>query len=94
VLARVLELLDGDLGQPDVADLAFLDELPDRAELLFGRHLRIDAVQLPEVDAVDSQAAQGPFEALAQRFGTAVGVPLARAAALNPALVAISRPSG
>ena len=41
-----------DLGQPDVADLALVLELLQLAELLLQRHLRVDAVQLEEVDAL------------------------------------------
>ena len=49
-----------------MADLARVLHLLHRAELVLERHLRVDAVQLPEVDLLDAQAAQAHLDALAQ----------------------------
>jgi hypothetical protein len=63
---RLLELGDAHLGESDMADESLVDELPDGAELLRRRHLRVDAVQLPQVDALDAQSAQRHVQGLAQ----------------------------
>src|SRR5262249_33613910 len=47
---------------------------------------RIDAVQLPEVDALDAEAPQAPLHAPAQVVGPAVRHPLIGTRALEPAL--------
>ena len=64
-----LELLDVDLGQPDVADLALLLQRHQFADLVFGRELGVDAVQLEQVDGVDAEAAQAHLALLAQVAG-------------------------
>jgi hypothetical protein len=46
-------LLDPDLGESDVADLALLAEFGQRAELVLGRHPGIDAGELVQIDPVD-----------------------------------------
>ena len=46
-LLRRLDLLDGDLGQAEVTDLALVLELLHQPELLLARDLGVDAVQLP-----------------------------------------------
>ena len=52
--------------------------LGDNAELLVAGDFVIDAVQLPEVDALHIEAAQAHQEALAQVFGTAHRTPYIR----------------
>jgi hypothetical protein len=42
-----LDLRHADFRQAGAADHLILDQGSDRVELLFGRHLRINAVQLP-----------------------------------------------
>jgi hypothetical protein len=49
-----------------VADLAFGDELPQRARRLGGRNLRVGPVHLVQVDVVDTQRSQAGVHALAQ----------------------------
>jgi len=71
---------------PISATLAFRPHVPDDAELLVARHLRIDAVQLPELDALEAEAPQARLHASAQIVGAAVRNPLARAGPLEPAL--------
>ena len=72
VQQRVLALQGGDrvhgvrpaegvgrgLGQPEVADLAGLDQLGHGADRVLDRHGRVDAVQVVEVDVVDAEAQQ------------------------------------
>ena len=50
--ARPLELLDGHLRQAHVADEALLLHLPHRTELILLGDLRVDSVELPEIDAI------------------------------------------
>ncbi len=80
-LLRCLQVIDIDLRQPDVADEPLVDHLGDHAELLIGGHLRVDAMQLPQVDAVDTEATQRHQHALAQVFGATDRLPLIRARA-------------
>ena len=61
-----LELVDGDLGQPDVADLALLLQLDELADLVLGGEFVVDAVQLEQVDGVHAEAAQAHLALLAQ----------------------------
>ena len=65
-LLRGFELLDVDLGQPDVADLALLLQRDEFADLVLGGKLVVDAVQLEQVDGVDAEAAQAHLALLAQ----------------------------
>ncbi len=63
---RGVQLVDVDLRQPDVADLAFLLQLDQLTDLVFERELVVDAVQLKQVDGVDAEAAQAQLGFLAQ----------------------------
>jgi hypothetical protein len=54
-----------------VADLALLLHLLQRAERLFERGARVDAVQLVEVDAFELEAAQAHLDTLNQIAGAA-----------------------
>ena len=71
------ELVDGDLGEADVADLPLVLEPPQRADLVGQRHGRVDAVQLVQVDALQPQPAQAQFGLLAQVLRTAERDPVA-----------------
>ena len=85
-LAGGLQLLDADLREPDVADLALVDEVLQHPELLLGRDVRVDAVELEQVDGLDVQPAQAHLEALAQVRGASDRVPLVGAGAGQPGL--------
>src|SRR5436305_6317519 len=63
---RRLDLLDGDLRQPEMADLALVLELLHEPELLLARHLGIDPVQLPQVDGLNAKPTHAHQAALAQ----------------------------
>lgn len=43
---RLSQLMDGEVGAPDFADLALDDQLAERAERVCNRHLWIGPVQL------------------------------------------------
>ena len=54
-LRRGLDLGDRDLAQPGVTDDASSISDLDGVELLVARHLRVDAVQLPQPDLLDAE---------------------------------------
>ncbi len=84
--ARDVELLDADVGDADVADLALVLELLQGADGLLVGHLGIGRVQLVEVDPIDAQVAQRALAGIAQVLRARVARPLPRARALQPAL--------
>jgi hypothetical protein len=51
-LASALDLLDADLGEADVPDLAGVPVFLDRGEACLQRRMRIDSMQVVERDAV------------------------------------------
>src|SRR5690242_7328747 len=63
---RVLQLLDRDLGQADVADLALVAQGGELGDLVLERVGLVDAVQLEQVDALHAEAAQRELGLLAQ----------------------------
>ena len=85
-LARPLKLVDRHLRQADMADEALILHLPDDTELLVFGHLGVDAVQLPQVDALDTEPAQRHLHALAQVVGPPDCRPLVGALAGETAL--------
>src|SRR5690606_30528046 len=56
--ARRLDLFDVDFAQADMADQTLALHVSDNAELLVARGFIVDAVKLPQVDALDVEAAQ------------------------------------
>src|ERR1700681_803183 len=46
------DLLDCDFRETGVTDFPFALEVADRSELILFRYLRVDAMQLPEIDAI------------------------------------------
>jgi hypothetical protein len=56
--AGLLDLPDADLRQPDVSDLARVPQLLQGADLVGEGDLRVDAVELEQLDAVEPEAAQ------------------------------------
>lgn len=83
---RALDLVDVDLGEPDVAHLALTHELGERRELFVVRHGGIDPVQLPQIDALDLEALEASLERLAQMAAVSVRRPLIRSGPLEATL--------
>ena len=73
-LARLLELGDVDVGQPDMADLAGALRVGERADRIHERHPD-PAVQLVEVDALELQALQAAVDRALEVLERAVLVP-------------------
>ncbi len=71
---RPAQLLDGDVRQADQADLPLAAEVHERADRLLDRHVLVHAVQLVEVDPLQSQ----PREARVDRDAQVLGPPVAR----------------
>ena len=74
-------MLDRHLGQADVPDLALALQRGQLAELVLERDLRVDAVQLQQVDALEAEVAQVQLDLLAQVLRAPDRHPLARAPA-------------
>ena len=69
---RAAQRVGADLREPDVADVALLDELGDRPDGLLDRHVRVDAGRAVDVDVVGAQAAQRVAQEVADGGGAAV----------------------
>src|SRR5580692_5258464 len=82
----VLNLLDADFGQADVFDLALRLEIFERAELIFRGNFGIDAMQLIEVDAVETETTQAAFASGAEVLGLSVFNPAIGAGTIEAAL--------
>ena len=83
------------LDSPSAADLALGLELGQHAELLGDRHLRVEAVQLEQIEPLGPQLAQRQLGLLSQVLRPTR--PVARfpgPVATRPTLVAIRRPGG
>ena len=77
---RLLELLDGAVGEADPAHLALVLELLERADGLGVGHVRVGAVVLVEVDAVGAERLQRRLAGRADVLGAAVELPRAAGA--------------
>ncbi len=86
VLAGAADLLDARLREPDEADLALVEELLEDSHLVLEGHVRVDPVELVEIDALELEAAQAPLAGFPQVLRPAVGLPLARPGADQAAL--------
>ena len=75
-LARLVDFMRLHFGQADVEDLALLLQLLDGRERFFDGHLGIDAMKLPEIDALDFEAAEAHLDLLLQIFRPAQCGPL------------------
>ena len=93
-LLGALEVLESDVGQADVADLALLLELGQRADRVLDRHLRVDRVQLVEVDPLEPQPLERRLAAAARRSGRQFRSHTPGPGRSSPPLVAITRFSG
>ena len=64
LLATYPQRVGADLRQPDVSDLALCDQVGERADGVFDRHLGVTPVQVVHVDVVDSEPGQGRVDRL------------------------------
>ena len=71
-----LDLLLRDFRQSDMPDLPRFLKIGKCAKRLFYGHLRIDPVQLVQIDAFKAQPPQAHFYALPQILGSTDGRPL------------------
>jgi len=78
-LGRRLDVGDRHLAQAGEADDLVIDELADGGELLVARHLRVDAVELPQVDAFDAEIGAALLRLGDQVVGSAARHPVAGA---------------
>src|SRR5712691_8127436 len=69
-----LERLRPGLREAEIAHLAGLDQPRHRAHRLLDRHVRVDAVQVVEVDVVDAELREARLAGGAHVLGPAVGV--------------------
>ena len=61
-------------GKPPAEDLSFGDQVLHEKRHLFDGHLRVDTVQIIEIDVIGLQTRERPFDRLAKHFGTRVEV--------------------
>ena len=81
------------LGQAQVAHLSGAHQFGHGAHRFLDRHIRVDPVQVIEIDLLDAQALERGVARLAQRFRPAVdpaGPGVLALASVNPNLVASS----
>jgi hypothetical protein len=70
-----VELLDADVRNAEVADLALVAQLDQRPERLLERDVRVDGVQLQQVDSLDVESLEAAVDGLEQMIGVAVAGP-------------------
>src|SRR5207237_3129264 len=71
-LAGSLDLVDRDLGDADVPDLAAVAVLLDGGETLFERCLRVDPVEVVESDAVSAKSTKAAIDCGVEPLRTSV----------------------
>ena len=69
-----LELVGVDLRQTDVPDLALVAERGQLTDLVLQRHVRVDAVEIVQVDPFDAEPLKAALDMPPQRFRAAVAV--------------------
>ena len=74
------ELVDRALGHPDASDLARGDELCEGADALLDRDVRIDAVQVVEIERVEPEAGERVLAVASQRLRASVADAILEAA--------------
>src|ERR687887_471608 len=75
-LARLLELAHRDVRESHMAYLAFALEIGERADLVLEWHLGIRRVKLVNVDTLELEPLETPFQVLAQFHRPAILVPV------------------
>ena len=71
----MLDVSDSDFAEAGMGDQAQVQHLAYRAELFVARHVRVDAMQLPQRDLLDAQLAQALFDFAHQIVGPPIGHP-------------------
>ncbi len=66
---RGLNLSDTHFGEADLTNLALVTQRLQETELLIGIDVRVDSVELEEVDLFDAETAKTPFALLTQVLG-------------------------
>src|SRR6267142_620443 len=84
--ARSLDVLLGDVGQRDQANLAFLSQLSQGFHRCFKRDDGVRNMQLINVDAVQAQSLKASFNCLAKVRGSCIVSPLIRAGTVPASL--------
>ena len=77
-LLRLRQLVGGDVRKPDVADLAFVLQLHQRAHRFLEGNLGIGPMELVDVDLVHTQSLEAALAGRTKVRGAAVGVPASR----------------
>ena len=72
---RLADPLRRRLAEPDVEDLALLDQLGHRPDRLLDRHVRVHAVLVVEIDPVGPEALERALDRAAHVLGRAVAHP-------------------
>ena len=72
-------------GEPEETHLTLADQLSHRAHRLFDRHVRIDPVQVVQVDDIDTEAAEAGFARRPHTLGSRVHLGCRAARAENEA---------
>src|ERR1700694_1503165 len=74
-LTSRFDLRDRHLGEAHGGDLSFTDQVRQQTELLFLRDLRVDAMELEQVEPLDAQPAQAHLSLLTEVLGSAYRYP-------------------
>src|SRR6185312_3034575 len=90
-LRRRLDVGDLRLAEPGVANEALVEQRLYGVELFVARDLRIDPVELPEVEPIDAQVTQALVRLLDKVLRSPERHPAVRAGARQAALVAMRR---
>jgi hypothetical protein len=83
-LACPIELFDRDVRQPDVVDDTLVDKFRERVDAVGERRVRVRAVELEQIDAVDPQPVAGDERLVLQIVWVAVCEPLRLRVAQEP----------
>src|SRR5713101_6392016 len=92
--SRMLNLSHAHFRQADVFDFSLRLQIPQSAELIFSRHLRIDSMQLIKINPVQAQPAQAAFARGSQVFWLSIFNPLVGTWAVKAALGGDHQPCG
>src|SRR5262249_47473480 len=75
---RCLDIRNNHFGEASMLNLALFLKISQRSELIVGRNLGVDAMQLEQVDTLDAQPSDAHLALLSEVFGSAQWNPLVR----------------